>query len=176
MKTIIVASKNPVKIKAAERALITSFPNEKFEVIGFSAESGVPDQPMSDTETLQGALNRITHAKQENPEADIWVSMEGGLEDTSRGMECMAWIAIEDKDGCKGKARTACFLVPEKIAELVRGGMELGHADDKFFGRENSKQANGLVGLLTNDIITRADYYHQALVLASIPLKKKDLY
>ncbi|MEM6529629.1 MAG: DUF84 family protein, partial [Chloroflexota bacterium] len=53
----------------------------------------------------------------------------------------------------------------------VRGGMELGDADDIVFGRSNSKQQTGSVGLLTGDALTRETYYLHAVVLALIPFK-----
>jgi inosine/xanthosine triphosphatase len=176
MKIVIVASKNPVKIHAAETALKTLFPNDEFEMNGFSASSGVSNQPMTDEETLQGALNRIEHAKQEHPNADIWIAMEGGLHDYDRGMESLAWMTVENKEGKKGRARTAAYPIPEGIAKLIRTGLELGDADDQFFGTSNSKQAGGLVGLLTDNAMTRVGYYHHALILASIPLIRTELY
>ncbi|KAJ2972514.1 hypothetical protein NQ176_g7113 [Zarea fungicola] len=55
---IIVASKNPVKIQAAHDGFQRMFPDIAFTVRGLSVPSGVPDQPLTDEETLQGALNR----------------------------------------------------------------------------------------------------------------------
>jgi non-canonical (house-cleaning) NTP pyrophosphatase len=54
--------------------------------------------------------------------------------------------------------------------------MELGDADDVVFGRTNSKQENGAVGLLTENVIDRTAYYVQALILALIPFKNSVLY
>jgi non-canonical (house-cleaning) NTP pyrophosphatase len=53
--------------------------------------------------------------------------------------------------------------------------MELGTADDVVFGRSNSKQANGSIGLLTDDALTRTNYYVDAVVMALIPFKKRHL-
>ena len=55
MKKVIIASKNPVKINATKKAFEEVF-NEHFEFEGVSADSSVSDQPMSNKETLQGAL------------------------------------------------------------------------------------------------------------------------
>ena len=62
------------------------------------------------------------------------------------------------------------------IAELVRGGIELGEADDQVFGTQGSKQHNGAVGLLTHDVLTRDGFYAQAVQLALIPLINPHLY
>jgi non-canonical (house-cleaning) NTP pyrophosphatase len=75
-----------------------------------------------------------------------------------------------------GKGRTGTFLLPPAVAELIRQGKELGAADDIVFGRLNSKQDNGAVGLLTDDVIDRAQLYEHAMILALIPFKNKALY
>jgi len=58
----------------------------------------------------------------------------------------------------------------------VRQGKELGEADDLVFAKENSKQDNGAVGLLTGNVIDRTALYQQAVVLALIPFKNPHLY
>jgi non-canonical (house-cleaning) NTP pyrophosphatase len=54
--------------------------------------------------------------------------------------------------------------------------MELGQADDQVFNQSHSKQKNGAVGLLTNDLIDRSEYYKQAVILALVPFLKPELY
>jgi len=54
--------------------------------------------------------------------------------------------------------------------------MELGDADDLVFRKENSKQQNGAVGLLTNDAITRQSLYQPAVQMAFIPFLNPELY
>ena len=90
MKKIVVASKNPVKINAVRDAFEKMFPNEVFNMEGISVSSGVSDQPISDTETLQGALNRAGNAEKENLHADFWVGIEGGIEEKNSEMEAFA--------------------------------------------------------------------------------------
>lgn len=174
MKKIIIASKNPAKIKAVENAFSKVFPNESFEYEGVRVPSGVPDQPMGEAETLRGAENRVDHAMAEFA-GDYWVGLEGGVATSGNQLEAFAWMVIRSKDGY-GKGRTGSFFLPAKVAELVHGGMELGHADDVVFGQSNSKQKGGAVGLLTNNLLTRTTYYEQALILALIPFINKEHY
>ncbi len=175
MAIVIVASKNPVKIAAVQTAFEKVFPNETFTFQGESAPSGVADQPMTDLETKQGAINRTTHIKQTFPEANYWVGIEGGVENEDSDMHCFAWIIIRSNTKT-GKAKTSTFILPSKVADLVNQGTELGHADDIVFGRCNSKQSNGAVGLLTKDLITRTTYYVEAIILALIPFSNEELY
>ncbi|KUJ13069.1 NTPase [Mollisia scopiformis] len=165
-KKIVVASKNPVKIAAALGGFQAMFPNTIYTTEGITVPSG--------------ALNRAQNARTQEPAADFWVGIEGGVEDTleqtAGSLQSFAWVVVIGReDGKTGKARTATFYQPEEVARLVRGGMELGHADDAVFGRSNSKQANGSVGLLTGDVIGREVYYMQAVVLALIPFKNATL-
>lgn len=55
-------------------------------------------------------------------------------------------------------------------------GKELGEADDLVFGQTNSKQANGAVGILTDNVLTRTTFYEPAVILALIPFKNPELY
>lgn len=176
MKKIIVASHNPLKIAAVQTGVEQMFPTLAFEIQGVSVPSGVSDQPMTDAETLQGAMNRATNAQQQFSEADFWVGVEGGIAPMNDGMEAFAWIVFFSKSGKIGKAKTASFELPPKVVELIHQGYELGDADDIVFGKSNSKQTIGAAGLLTQNVINRKTLYLQAVVLALIPFKNPKLY
>lgn len=176
MREIVVASTNPVKINATKEAFDLMFPEEEHNYKGVSVPSEVSDQPMSDEETLKGAINRARNARETVTNGDYWIGIEGGVTKSKHGLEAFAWIAIYDRDERIGVAKTSTFILPNKIAELVHGGMELGLADDKVFGNENSKQKNGTVGALTNNVVDRTKYYVQAAILALIPFKNPELY
>jgi inosine/xanthosine triphosphatase len=175
MQTIVVASNNPVKVQAAREAFSRMFAGEQFELLPVSVPSGVGDQPMSSAETLQGASNRAQSARERLPQADYWVGIEGGVEETAGELCAFAWVVVLSQGLC-GKGRTGTFFLPPRVAELVRQGKELGEADDIVFGRTNSKQENGAVGLLTGDVIDRAAFYTHAAMLALIPFKNEALY
>lgn len=172
---VIVCSQNPVKINAIKLGFEKVFPDTVFEFVGVSAKSEVSDQPMSEKETYLGALNRVKNAKLHSPDADFWAGIEGGLEEIDGKLEAFAFIIIESKN-LLGKSKTATFELPNKVAELIHSGMELGDADDVVFGGNNSKQKNGSVGILTKNLITRTSYYTEAVVLALIPFINKELY
>ena len=177
MKIITIASQNPVKVQAALAGFQRMFPEQTFEAQAISAPSGVSDQPASDHETLQGALNRAQNARQMQPHSDYWVGIEGGIADEGPGKEmwAFAWIVIHSAERL-GKGRTGTFILPPRVAELVRQGIELGAADDIVFRRSNSKQENGAVGILTGDVLDRAQFYEQAVILALVAFKNEELY
>lgn len=175
MVRIGIASSNPVKIAATLEGFQQMFPSEIFEAVSVDARVSVSLQPMSDEETLRGAEERAGQAKVLRPELDYWVGIEGGCADWPVGMGAFAWVVILDEHHC-GRGRSGEFFLPEKVAELVRAGVELGEADDRIFSRNNSKQGNGAIGLLTNDIIDRKSLYVPAVVFALIPFKNPELY
>ncbi len=171
---VVVASQNPVKIAAARLGFERMFPQESFIFEGCAAQSGVRAQPMTHEETALGALNRAQNALQQIPEVQYSIGIEGGIQPVNTRLEVFAHVVVL-ADGRVGKAQTAVFTLPQEVAELVRQGVELGEADDVVFGRANSKQQNGSVGLLTADAITRTEYYVQAVILALIPFKQPHL-
>lgn len=171
---IVVASTNPVKIQAALNGFQQMFPVQLFTASGISVPSGVSAQPMTSAETLQGAVGRATAARASQPDADYWVGIEGGVEESGGEMEVFAWVVILSPDRMS-KGRTGTFYLPQEVIRLVHQGIELGHADDMVFGRTNSKQQNGSVGLLTADAITRLSYYEHAVILALVPFKNDTL-
>lgn len=175
MKTVIVASNNPVKIEVARLAFAAVFPDETFEVSGVQSQSGVPDQPMED-ETRQGALNRLAFVKKMHPDADYWSAQEGGLFRDGEHLAERAWIAMGDKEGTITEASTASFHIPIELGKLVLSGLELGDASDKFFSASNSKHGIGAIGYITDGVINRTQYYLPAAIIAVSQLKHKEWY
>jgi inosine/xanthosine triphosphatase len=175
MITLVVASTNPVKIRAATNGFQRLFPGSELNVVAVNVPSEVAQQPMSDEETLRGALNRSANAQAVHPHADYWIGIEGGIQPIGQEMTAFAWIVVRSREMI-GKGRTGTFFLPPAVAELIRQGKELGEADDIVFGRANSKQENGAVGLLTDNVIDRAQLYEHALILALIPFKNETLY
>jgi inosine/xanthosine triphosphatase len=147
---IVVASTNPVKMNASLLGFQQMFPAQTWEVQGLSVPSLVRDQPLSDAETLLGATNRAHGARQARPTADFYVGIEGGVEQLADGtMSVAAWVVVLNRDGLHGKSETGTYFLPLEVSRLVESGLELGEADDRVFGGENTKQKNGSVGLLT---------------------------
>lgn len=175
MTHIIIASHNPVKILAARRAFERMFPGQEFEISSAGVPSGVSHQPFTSAETRQGALNRARGAAHAHPAADFWVGIEGGVEEDDGHLAAFAWVAVLSQSQ-EGLSRTGTFYLPPAVAELVRGGKELGEADDIVFQRSNSKQEQGAVGLLSGGVVDRAGLYEHAAILALLPFRNPELY
>jgi inosine/xanthosine triphosphatase len=173
--SIIVASTNPVKVRAAAAGFREALRGRTIRAEGVAVPSPVASQPHGDEETLRGAEARAARAREARPDADYWVGIEGGVCDAQGATAAFAWIVVRAEDQV-GRARTATFLLPEAVSELLRQGLELGEADDRVFGRTNSKQDAGAVGLLTRNVIDREALYAHAVVLALIPFLNRELF
>ena len=172
---VVVTSKNPIKIEAARRGFERAFPDAQVQIRSEAVPSGVADQPKTDAETLRGARQRAETAKERYPDADFWIGLEGGLEIHDGELFAGAWIYILGTRS-HGRSRTANFLLPPTLIELLDQGLELGQAIDQVFDRQGAKRGPGAAGLLTDDVIRRADLYEPAVILALAPLKKERLY
>ena len=175
-KRVVVASMNAAKIKAVEIGFGRMFPEESFAFEAISVESGVGEQPMSDDETFAGALQRAYSAREQVENAAFWIGIESGVEEIEDEYHAFAWMVVLGADKTTGKSRTATFVLPPAVTELVREGKELGEADDIVFGTEESKQSSGAVGILTHGLIDRAQYYSEAIIMALIPFKNHQLF
>ena len=169
MRKVVVASLNPAKINAVKDAFNDVFSDITFEFIGVSVASEVPDQPMSDSETKLGALNRVKNAKLSVEDADYYVGLEAGNE----GDCTFAWMVVESQLK-RGESRSASLMLPPVVLEKLKTGKELGDVMDEVFSTENIKQKGGAIGLLTQHLLTRSSVYHQALILALIPFMNQE--
>jgi inosine/xanthosine triphosphatase len=175
MKRVIVASGNPVKVQATLNAFTRMFAPGQFEVDGARVPSGVGAQPMSDAETLRGAEQRAEAAEKQEERADFWVGIEGGVEENGGELLAFAWVVVRSA-GFSARGRSGSFVLPAPVSDLIRAGKELGEADDIVFGRRNSKQKEGALGLLTGKVIDRRELYEHAILLALVPFKSSELY
>lgn len=166
---VVVASRNPVKIGATQEAFATLFPDATLEMIAVDVDSGAGDQPDSDDATRQGARTRTLRSRQQKPDADYWVGLEGGIEIVDGQLLAFAWMAVQGATGHISEARSVTLPLPPAVNELVAAGMELGEANDRVFSTANSKQGGGAFGLLTDGLYTREGIYSQTLIMALIP-------
>jgi len=175
LKRVVVASGNPVKIEATRSAFERMFAVDGFEVVGAPVASGVGAQPMSDVETRRGAEQRALAAEEQMLDGDFWVGIEGGVEESDGDLLAFAWVVVRSA-GLSSRGRSGTFVLPAPVSDLIRAGKELGEADDLVFGRRNSKQEEGALGLLTGNVIDRRELYEHAILLALVPFKSGKLY
>src|SRR5262249_30094649 len=172
-----VGSENPVKIHCvaeAVKAFWEFWPDAT--AAGVNTDSGVGRQPSSDHEMLTGALNRARRSLANMPDGHLGVGIERGTLAAEDGMWAYAWVVVVNREARMGKGQTGRFMLPEAVARLVRGGLELGEADDRFFDRDNSKQKEGAIGILSEGRITRMALYKPAVTFALLRFIHPEYY
>ncbi|MBU2876770.1 MULTISPECIES: inosine/xanthosine triphosphatase [Alteromonadaceae] len=170
----IVGSKNPVKISAFKDTLARVFPQQQIDCRGVDAPSLVSEQPMSEKETYQGAVNRVKFC-QSHFNADFYAAMEGGVDNFEYGPATFAYVVVSAQSKLQ-VGRSANLPIPESVFSHLQQGEELGPLMDKLFGTSNIKQKGGAIGLLTNGLETRGGNYTQALTLAMAPFLHADRF
>lgn len=149
---IAVGTTNRAKV-AAVAAVFT-----KEQVVPVEVDSGVAAQPFSDEETRTGAVHRAKEACVKI-KADIGIGLEGGVVERNGTLWVCNWGALVDSAGTVITASGARFPLPPEVANDVLQGKELGEAMNEYTGKEDIRQNEGAVGILTNGRISRADMY-----------------
>lgn len=144
------------------------------EVSGFEATSGVPDQPKTLNETVQGAMNR---AKGAFKECDYSFGLESGLmavPNTKSGFMDVCVCAIYDGDEYH-LGLSSAWEAPKQVMEhMLKDGLDMNQAALKAGFTKDPKigSAEGLVGIMTKGRLTRKEYTKEAVRTALIHLEK----
>ncbi|MFA7436298.1 MAG: DUF84 family protein, partial [Bacilli bacterium] len=88
MTKCYLGSQNIVKLAAVEEVL------SDYEVIGLKVDSGVGSQPLSDLETIRGALNRANAL----PKDGLRIGLEAGVEIHNNILFLVNWGVLIDTD------------------------------------------------------------------------------
>ncbi|KAB1189127.1 MULTISPECIES: inosine/xanthosine triphosphatase [Haloferax] len=170
---IAVGSGNPVKRRAVERAIPHA------SVAAVAVDSGVSEQPVGHDETISGAVTRARRAFESGDYA-LGVGIEGGVaahpsgSDTDDDLYLIMWSAVTDGDRV-GRGAGPTFALPDRIADRIRAGEELGPVMDDVLGTEDVAKNEGAAGAFSEGRITRADALVSAVTAALSPIRS-DLY
>lgn len=142
------------------------------EPLCLSVPSGVSAQPMSEEETIEGAIHRAKTVLARLPQGDIGLGLEGGLLYDERYTRqwylisvCAAWNGAQLHLG-----RGLSFPIPNRAVERIRQEqIELRVIIDEWSGIAGSNHQGGAYGLLTADRIRRADVFRDAVLAAITP-------
>ena len=185
---VAVGSTNPVKINAVREALnqlrtqCTTDPQNlpfsilsEIDVVGIPVDSGVRAQPRTDTESIEGAMNRAARALA-TANADLGVGLEGNIVETDWGMFVTSWVVVVNAKGEAGIGGGGRLLLPDSVAVGIRQGQELGTLMDHLLGETHTKHKQGAVGILTHGVRCRTEAFTHGIIYAFAPLLNPDLY
>lgn len=162
---VAIGTKNPSKLAAAEEAFKSFFPNQDIEFVTAEVASGISDQPMSDEETLRGALTRAKSALQETG-ADYGVGLEGGLQQIADYWLVGNIAAVMNAAGDTAAGASARVALPKNVVPLVLDGTELNDAVHQLTNIKDNGKKGGVLGLLSNGAVTRSSACRDAILLA----------
>lgn len=154
---IAIGTKNPTKVKAVKSAFM---PYIAGEFISINVPSDVSAQPLTDHETMTGAINRAKNAIK-TEDAQIGVGLEGGIVKTDVGYFLCNWGAIVDRELRPIVAGGARILLPDEVGIEVFSGKELGDVMDQFSEKQNVGQNEGAIGIFTNGCVNRTEMFTQ---------------
>lgn len=164
---VLIATKNQGKIEGAKRALLNYF--DKIEIKGIPVESNVSEQPVN-KDIYIGAKNRIknlkVYAQENNIKADLYLSIESGI-NNSLGRWIITSIAIiEDNNEFESYGTSPSFPVPDRLVQDIID-TDLSQVMNKIFEQDDERHnRGGAIQLLTHNKISRIDVTEMAFIMA----------
>lgn len=164
---ILIATKNQGKIEGAKRALSNYFDN--IEIEGIPVQSNVSEQPVND-EIYTGAKNRVKnlklYAQENNIKADLYLSIESGINNLLGRWMITNIAVIEDNTDFESYGTSPSFPVPDNLVQKVLD-TNLSEAMDTVLGEDKERHNHsGGIQLLTHNKISRIDLTEYAFIMA----------
>ncbi|KEZ53184.1 DUF84 family protein [Metabacillus indicus] len=158
---IAIGTLNQAKVNAVKECIDQL---GSYTLSSTSVSSGVADQPFSDEETIQGAVNRAQRVREEE-NADIGIGLEGGMIETDEGFFLCNWGALSVQGTDPIIAGGARIPLPAEIGRKVKSGIELKLVMDEYADKENVSQKEGAVGIFTGGLVTRKEMFKHICLL-----------
>ncbi len=174
---VVIGTVNPAKVGAAKTVLADYSFLEPLELEARSVPSGVPEQPLGLEQIRTGALNRAKAAFAAEAPCDLAIGIESGILWLEEEAIDIALCVIYDGQRLNF-GTTPGFVVPPKVAALVRQGQDLSEAcrTAGLTSHQKIGVGTGLVGILTGGRLTRGDTIRQAIHMALTAFEKANLY
>ena len=163
-RRVVVGSTNPTKVEAVRRIVQAAWPGT--QVVARAVPSGVAAQPVGAAETEAGARQRARNALAAEPDADLAIGLEGGVD--REGYLLSAGCA-RDRNGHESVAWSLRMPLPPPVVRGVLAGEELGPLLERLSGQPGIGRGPGAVGLFTRGLIDRTQLWAMAVAGALAP-------
>ena len=176
--SVLVASRNPIKVKACLEGFKPFFENLEINSSEVILDRPNADQPIGEYQTREFSQIRVMEARKANSGYDFYVGIEGGIVKTSAGdIRIVVYTSVGSKDhvvtirGCE-------IPLPETWLESLtkKKYSELGDLVSHVSGIENIKRKQGAVGFFTKENVTRFDVLKQSVIMALVPFINPTLF
>jgi non-canonical (house-cleaning) NTP pyrophosphatase len=175
MKKIVLTSKNPVKISAVKNIVEQLFLDTYFEYIPLDLDAKNAEL-FGKQQILAFMKNSLSSAREAISDAEYYVCMQGGMEDSGDEMHETAYVMVSDSSGRSEVSGCSTFRVPTQVANEVRNGKDFAKSVDEFFKVQNTKTTGGFVSILTNGIVNKESHYSQPFAIAISTLIQKSWF
>ena len=164
---VLIATKNQGKIEGAKRALLNYFDN--VEIVGIPVESNVGEQPVND-DIYIGAKNRVRNLKEyaqgNNIDADLFLSIESGINNVLGRWMITNIAVIEDNNNFESYGTSPSFPVPDRLVKDIIN-TDFSQVINKVFTKDDERHnKGGGIQLLTHAKISRIDLTEMAFIMA----------
>ena len=164
---INVATDNPVKTCAVERAFRTLFPNTDVAVASIAGPG--PGQPISD-QIVAGAISRARSAIRTR-EPDFGVGIEAGI---IRFPGASGWFAVQacaiiDRRGKLSLGLGPGFAIPKEVVDPILAGEEMRDVIRRVYRLSDEEVSLGLIHRLSSGRIDRLELTKGAVLMALLP-------
>ena len=164
---VLIATKNQGKIEGAKRALLNYY--NDVEIKGIPVDSNVGEQPVDD-EIYIGAKNRVKnlkkYAKENNINADLYLSIESGINKLLGRWMITNIAVIEDNKEFESYGTSPSFPVPERLVQDIIN-TDLSQVMNNIFEKDEERHnKGGGIQLLTHDKVSRIDLTEMAFIMA----------
>lgn len=173
---VIISTENNAKVTAVKKVFLDVWPEIEFVTEKFP--SNVSDQPTSEIEGVEGALNRAKNAQAKFPQADYCVGMEGYVDENKYGLFLAGAVAIIDKQGNIGIGFSAKMILPKLIESRIKSGKELGLVIKELMvdTADSIRQFDGTNGILSKGLYNRVDEFQDATKCALVKFVSPEIY
>ncbi len=159
-----IGSTNQVKVAAVDQAF--RLYHEELSFLPLDVPSGVNPFPMSESETLTGAINRARAVKAARPDLDYSVGIESGVCELD-GVKFVRSYAAVIHQGVLGLGSSAAYEAPKPIISQIDPTSDLSRQlIEDILGRREVLSQEGIIGVLTERRLSRASILRDAVVCA----------
>jgi inosine/xanthosine triphosphatase len=154
------------------------------EVVAREVAADAPAMPLTDYQLMRGARSRAEAVRalllSGGEEAALYVGLEGGFHcvtlDGRRHAFLQGWAYVTD--GRRGHFGISPSIgVPEGIARrVITGRRELGDVIDEVAGERDVRSRQGAWGVISKELLTRAQSFESALVAAFAPFYNEKIF
>lgn len=136
-----------------KKKLLEQFLKQKVETV--LADSEINHQPLSESETELGAINRAKNALKLKPNCEMSIGMEGGLEKVNGIYYLVCVVAVIQSNGTIKIGTSQKRRLPELVSKQIDEGKLFGELIREFENKNKTPEIN--------ELVTRKESFLEAL-------------